>query len=88
MEDDDLRKGYDQIINKVEWGIQEWDEVLGEHLHKLLNYRVNVLMRENVQANTSNPNQFTKVENKKNINRRTKKEVEIEIEWFTVMTST
>ena len=46
LNDGDLRNGYDEIVKKVERGLQEWNQVLGEHLHEFLNYRANVNLRE------------------------------------------
>ena len=64
LEDEDLRNGYDQIVKKVERGMQGWDRVFGEHLHEYLNYRVNVNLREQIQEGNTAP--FTKVDRKKN----------------------
>ena len=63
LNDEELREGYDQIMKRIERGTHDWDEALGEHLHELLNYRANVILREKV--NEGNHNQFTKVEGKK-----------------------
>ena len=46
LSDEDLRTGYDQIMKRIKRGTQDWNEALGEHLHELLNYRANVILRE------------------------------------------
>ena len=69
LQDEDLRDGYDVMMKKVEHGYQQWDEVLGEHLHKFLNFRVNLQARERAQA-TENNRPFTKVETKRSGDRR------------------
>ena len=63
LDDKTLRDGYDQMLKRVERGTQEWDEALGEHLHELLNYKANVMMRERFQDGKEGP--FTKVESRK-----------------------
>ena len=63
LSDAELREGYDQIMKRVERGTQDWDEALGEHLHELLNYRANVILREKIHDESGQP--FTKVESKK-----------------------
>ena len=64
LDDENLRDGYDHILKKVKRGAQEWDEVLGEHLHEYLHYRANVILRQKLQEE---PEQgFTKVEHRKN----------------------
>ena len=72
LPDVELRDGYDQILKKVERGQQQWDPALGEHLHEFLNYRANLRLREKV-AQTTPENGFTKVEHKKNQDRRNDK---------------
>ena len=64
LQDDELRDGYDQMLKKVERGMQGWDPVLGEHLHEYLNYRANVILREKIQKDDQNK-EFTKVEHRK-----------------------
>ena len=75
LKDDELCNGYDHIMKRVERGTQEWDPVLGEHLHEHLDYRANVLMREKVQSNNHNGT-WSKVESKKTGRRPTEKESE------------
>ena len=74
LKDEELREGYDQILKRIERGTQDWDEALGEHLHELLNYRANVLMREQMSEN--NNSNFTRVENKRQKERRNDKETD------------
>ena len=63
VEETILREGYDQMLKKIERGIQNWDPVLGEHLHEFLDYKANVMMRERFQQEKVTP--FTKVEHRK-----------------------
>ena len=62
LSDDILRDGYDQVLKRVERRQQDWNEVLGEHLHELLTYKANIIMREKMQEKDG---PFTKVEGKK-----------------------
>ena len=61
-------------MKKVERGVQEWDESLGKHLHELLNYKANVIVRERIQQEKDTP--FTKVETKKQIRGQKKTNME------------
>ena len=70
--DEDLRDGYDEIMKSIERKQQDWNAALGEHLHEILGYRANVIVREklNAAAEANNGGSFTKVENKKSADRR------------------
>ena len=72
LKDEDLRDGYDQIMKRVERRQQGWNEVLGEHLHEILDYRVNLIVREklNEAAESSNNQPFIKVDNRKSSEKR------------------
>ena len=76
LDDGDIHNGYDQIMKRVERGTQDWNEALGEHLHEMLNYRANVLLRERVHADVNSATGFTKVENKKGGGSRRKNDQE------------
>ena len=82
LEDEILREGYDQMMKRVERRTQEWDEVLGEHLHEFLNYKANVIMREKLQNNRESQKNtpFTKVENKKQMRNKDKQDKVTEVQ--------
>ena len=50
LNDEDLRIGYDTILKKIEQGILNWGQHIGEELHNLLDYRATVLNREKMNA--------------------------------------
>ena len=54
LQDEDLRDGYDEMMKKVEHAHQQWDKVLGEHLHEFLNFRMNLQARERMQTTENN----------------------------------
>ena len=72
LKDEDLRDGYNQKMKRVERRQQGWNEVLGEHLHEILDYRANLLVREklNEAAESSNNSPFIKVDNRKGSEKR------------------
>ena len=64
LPDEVLREGYDITLKRVECGAQDWDEVIGEHLHEFLHYKANLIMRSMLQSDgDSTPFKF--VENRK-----------------------
>ena len=59
LSDDDLKAGYDTILKQIEQGESTWSDNLGEQLHKLYDYRANVIWREKaVGANTDTKNKL------------------------------
>ena len=46
LSDQDLRNGYDNILKKVEQGLEDWDGRLAEDLHEYFDYHTTVLLRE------------------------------------------
>ena len=46
LNDDDLKRGYDTTLKTVEHGVAQWSRTMGEDLHRLYDYRANVLLRE------------------------------------------
>ena len=63
--DDDLRSGYDTVLKKVEQGVSTWDVSMGEDLHKLYDYRANVLLREKLAGGDKKPKSGDKPSDKK-----------------------
>ena len=49
LQEEELRYCYDQVIKEVERGRKTWEDDLGEDLHRLLDFRVNAIMREKWQ---------------------------------------
>ena len=53
LDDAQIRDGYDQLLKKVEQGIQNWDNDLGEMLHEYFDYQANKMVREKVNIDNA-----------------------------------
>ena len=73
LSEGELKDGYDQILKKIEQGQRNWSDNLGEELHRYLDYRANLLLREKIQKEKQESYKANKWEVKSTIGTRSEK---------------
>ena len=67
LNDEELRGGYENILQQVEQGKYKWGDGLESKLHEYLDYRANINLRDKLSAQQDG---FTKVEYRKHTDQR------------------